>query len=56
MTGSDLGEISGHLFEAIPIVAGHNDAQGNYVPDELPPAPFNASAVSLGHFFFGTRF
>ncbi|KAJ7261525.1 Chloroperoxidase [Mycena rebaudengoi] len=44
VTGSDLGEISGHLFEAIPIVAGHNDAQGNYVPDELPPAPFNASA------------
>ncbi|KAJ7237358.1 hypothetical protein C8J57DRAFT_1478970 [Mycena rebaudengoi] len=33
---------SGQLFGAIPIFAGHNDAQGNFVPDTPPPAPFDA--------------
>ncbi|KAJ7252257.1 Chloroperoxidase [Mycena rebaudengoi] len=42
VTGEDLGNTSGQLFGAIPIFAGHNDAQGNFVPDTPPPAPFDA--------------
>jgi hypothetical protein len=47
VTGEDLGNTSGQLFGAIPIFAGHNDAQGNFVPDTPPPAPFDAHPVSL---------
>ncbi|KAJ7258284.1 hypothetical protein C8J57DRAFT_1341595 [Mycena rebaudengoi] len=37
-----LSNTSNQLFVAIPIFAGHNDAQGNFVPDTPPPAPFDA--------------
>jgi hypothetical protein len=47
VTGGILGDTSGQLFEAIPIFAGHNDAQGNFVPDTPPPAPFDASPVRI---------
>ncbi|KAJ7251681.1 hypothetical protein C8J57DRAFT_1666003 [Mycena rebaudengoi] len=35
-------------FGAIPIFAGHNDAQGNFVPDTPPPTPFDAHPMPGG--------
>ncbi|KAF7359671.1 Cloroperoxidase [Mycena venus] len=43
VTGEILGQTSSQLDAAIPIFAGHNDAQGNFVPDTPPPAPFDAN-------------
>ncbi|KAJ7800964.1 hypothetical protein B0H14DRAFT_3490102 [Mycena olivaceomarginata] len=41
VTGEILGQTSSQLAAAIPIFSGHNDAQGNFVPDTPPPAPFD---------------
>ncbi|KAJ7846301.1 Chloroperoxidase [Mycena leptocephala] len=41
VTGEILGNTSNQVAAAIPIFAGHNDAQGNFVPDTPPPAPFD---------------
>ncbi|KAJ7869383.1 hypothetical protein B0H13DRAFT_2350975 [Mycena leptocephala] len=41
VTGEILGSTSNQIFAAVPIFAGHNDAQGNFVPDTPPPAPFD---------------
>ncbi|KAJ7869381.1 Chloroperoxidase [Mycena leptocephala] len=41
VTGEILGSTSNQVFAAVPIFAGHNDAQGNFVPDTPPPAPFD---------------
>ncbi|KAJ6524585.1 Chloroperoxidase [Mycena vulgaris] len=43
VTGEILSNTSNQLAAAIPIFAGHNDAQGNFVPDTPPPAPFDAN-------------
>ncbi|KAF7328405.1 Cloroperoxidase [Mycena venus] len=43
VTGDMLANTSLALYEAIPIFVGHNDAQGNFVPDTPPPAPFDAN-------------
>ncbi|KAJ7289784.1 hypothetical protein C8J57DRAFT_1278410 [Mycena rebaudengoi] len=43
VTGEILSETSSQLAAAIPIFAGHNDAEGNFVPDTPPPAPFDAN-------------
>ncbi|KAJ6458815.1 Chloroperoxidase [Mycena vulgaris] len=43
VTGGILSSTSSQLAAAIPIFAGHNDAQGNFVPDTPPPAPFDAN-------------
>ncbi|KAJ6474113.1 Chloroperoxidase [Mycena vulgaris] len=43
VTGEILSNTSSQLAAAIPIFAGHNDAQGNFVPDTPPPAPFDAN-------------
>ncbi|KAJ7466401.1 Chloroperoxidase [Mycena latifolia] len=43
VTGRILSNTSSQLAAAIPIFAGHNDAQGNFVPDTPPPAPFDAN-------------
>ncbi|KAJ6517650.1 hypothetical protein DFH09DRAFT_1428771 [Mycena vulgaris] len=43
VTGEILSDTSSQLSAAIPIFAGHNDAQGNFVPDTPPPAPFDAN-------------
>ncbi|KAJ6524660.1 hypothetical protein DFH09DRAFT_1189432, partial [Mycena vulgaris] len=43
VTGEMLSHTSNQLAAAIPIFAGHNDAQGNFVPDTPPPAPFDAN-------------
>jgi hypothetical protein len=52
VTGEILSETSSQLAAAIPIFAGHNDAEGNFVPDTPPPAPFDANPVSLSLAFF----
>ncbi|KAJ6534230.1 hypothetical protein B0H19DRAFT_1185571 [Mycena capillaripes] len=43
VTSEILSNTSSQLAAAIPIFAGHNDAQGNFVPDTPPPAPFDAN-------------
>ncbi|KAJ7290579.1 Chloroperoxidase [Mycena rebaudengoi] len=43
VTGAILSQTSSQLAAAIPIFAGHNDAEGNFVPDTPPPAPFDAN-------------
>jgi hypothetical protein len=52
VTGEILGSTSNQVFAAVPIFAGHNDAQGNFVPDTPPPAPFDDNPVSLNLAFF----
>ncbi|KAF8191085.1 Chloroperoxidase [Mycena galopus ATCC 62051] len=41
--GSKASHKIGTVLAAISIFAGHNDAQGNFVPDTPPPAPFDAN-------------
>jgi len=43
VTAEILGTTAEQLAEVIPIFVGHNDAQGNFVPDPPFPAPFNES-------------
>ncbi|KAF8192280.1 Chloroperoxidase [Mycena galopus ATCC 62051] len=47
VTGGILGntsnQVAAQVAAAIPVFAGHNDAQGNFVPDTPPPAPFDAN-------------
>ncbi|KAJ6460606.1 Chloroperoxidase [Mycena sanguinolenta] len=44
VTPDILSNTSSQLSAAIPIFAGHNDAQGNFIPDTPPPAPFDANS------------
>ncbi|KAJ7466350.1 Chloroperoxidase [Mycena latifolia] len=43
VTGEILSNTRDQVAAAIPIFAGHNDAQGNFVADTPPPAPFDAN-------------
>ncbi|KAJ7876102.1 hypothetical protein B0H14DRAFT_3130516 [Mycena olivaceomarginata] len=50
VTGVMIGATIAQIAAAIPIPPGRNNAQGVYVADPPPPAPWNSSAVCLRSF------
>ncbi|KAJ6574393.1 Chloroperoxidase [Mycena capillaripes] len=50
VTGTINGATMKQIQNAIPVAPGRNDAQGVYVADPLPPAPWNSSFACFAYY------